>query len=175
MFGQQKKHTHYVDTLCLLYEVFNKVRGEGLLSIEADIDSPDSPATVFARYPAVREHPRHFEFMIDALRQMIGGGLLDTEDVRFFHETAKKTFLNDGGKDEALWDTIYAAIHASLSGYLPQMAIEFGRQAVPYASRPTFYELEARVKELRAAACQRATQQDDKVDKLFARMKAAAE
>ncbi|MEO7402350.1 MAG: flagellar motor stator protein MotA, partial [Burkholderiales bacterium] len=41
---------------------------------------------------------------------------------------------------------------ASMSGYAPAIAIEFGRKVLFSTERPSFVELEAHVKQLRASA-----------------------
>jgi chemotaxis protein MotA len=64
----------YMDLLGLLYEILAKVRKEGLMSIENDVDNPDS-SPIFAKYPTVMAHHHAVEFLTDYLRMMVGGNL----------------------------------------------------------------------------------------------------
>ena len=64
----------YVDLLALLFEILAKVRKEGLMSIENDIENPDS-SPIFSKYPSVTADHHVVEFMTDYLRMMVGGNL----------------------------------------------------------------------------------------------------
>ncbi len=66
--------TFYMELLALLYEILGKVRREGLMSIENDVEEPDKSA-LFSKYPTIMEHPRLVEFIADYLRLMVGGNL----------------------------------------------------------------------------------------------------
>jgi len=125
----------------VLYVVFTKIRREGLLSIEGDIEAPDDSDSVFSGYPELKEYPQHFDFMLDLLRLLVNG-YAELPHLTLFGDTARKSFLDSGGKDEALLDCIYSSIKASCSGVLPSLAFEFGRQAIPYEYRPSFSEFE---------------------------------
>jgi chemotaxis protein MotA len=58
------------------------------------------------------------------------------------------TALERRAKDEAAYfATIKTCIMASLHGYTPQIAVEFGRKAMPGELRPAFQELEQHVKQ----------------------------
>ena len=64
----------YMELMALLYELLNKVRKEGLMSIEGDVEEPGESA-LFAKYPkAVADH-HVIEFMTDYLRIMVSGNL----------------------------------------------------------------------------------------------------
>jgi flagellar motor component MotA len=125
----------------VLYVVFTKIRREGLLSIERDVDAPDNPDSVFSGYPELKEYPQHFDFMLDLLRLLVNG-YAELPHLTLFGDTARKSFLDSGGKDEALLDCIYSTIKASCSGVSPCLSVEFGRQAIPYEYRPSFSEFE---------------------------------
>ena len=64
----------YVDLLALLYELLAKVRKEGLMSIEGDIENPES-SPIFSKYPSVTADHHAIEFLTDYLRMMVGGNL----------------------------------------------------------------------------------------------------
>ncbi len=73
---RQERYAHddYVALLKLLHEILVKIRKEGLMAIEADIDAPDG-GTLFKKYPQIA-HDRHLrQFMTDCLRLMVGGNL----------------------------------------------------------------------------------------------------
>ncbi len=207
----------YMDVLALLYEILSKVRKEGLMSIEADIENPDSSA-VFGKYPRVLADHHAVEFMADYLRMMVGGNLNAFEiealmdmEIETHHQEAHMaphivakvgdavpafgivvavmgvvnvmgsvgqppavlgkmiggalvgTFLGillsygfvqpiasqleqkseEGGK---IFQVIKVVLLASMNGYAPQVAVEFGRKVLYSTERPTFLELESDIK-----------------------------
>jgi chemotaxis protein MotA len=58
--------------LCLMFELLQKIKRDGSLSIEADITAPSASA-LFAKYPAVLKHERLLEFITDYFRMMMDG------------------------------------------------------------------------------------------------------
>src|SRR5206468_12844631 len=52
----------YLDLLSLLYAIFTKVRKEGLMSIEFDIENPNESA-LFAKYPRILNDHHLTEFI----------------------------------------------------------------------------------------------------------------
>ncbi len=63
------------------------------------------------------------------------------------------TALSRQGEEETqYYATIKTCILASLRGYAPKVAVEFGRKAIPPEIRPNFEELEQELKGLPAAA-----------------------
>lgn len=64
----------YMELMALLYELLNKVRKEGLMSIEGDVEEPAESA-IFAKYPKVIADHHVIEFMTDYLRIMVSGNL----------------------------------------------------------------------------------------------------
>lgn len=64
----------YMELMALLYELLNKVRKEGLMSIEGDVEAPGESA-IFAKYPKVITDHHVIEFMTDYLRIMVSGNL----------------------------------------------------------------------------------------------------
>ena len=63
-----------MDLMALLYDLLAKVRKEGLMSIEADVDDPHESA-IFANYPSILADHEIVEFMTDYLRLMVAGNL----------------------------------------------------------------------------------------------------
>ncbi len=68
----------YMDLMTLLYEVLGKIRKEGLMSIEADVDDPNNSA-IFTKYPDILADHHITEFITDYLRLMVGGNLNSLE------------------------------------------------------------------------------------------------
>lgn len=64
----------YLEILCLLFEIIQKQRKEGVIALEADVENPESSA-LFQKYPAIQKMPVAFEFMRDYLRLIISGNL----------------------------------------------------------------------------------------------------
>lgn len=64
----------YVMLLKLIYEILMKVRKEGLLAIEADLEKPEE-SKLFQQYPVVLEDHHMVVFITDCLRLMVGGNL----------------------------------------------------------------------------------------------------
>lgn len=145
----------HVAWLVCLFAVTHKVRREGLMSIEGDIESPEHPASVFHRFPQVQEQP-YLEFATDVLRMMVCGNINAAElQVYADHAIAgliAGSSMFSGKVDESLLRTIWLTLWATMSGYAPQMAVEFGRQAVPVKLKPKFVELEELHKEMYRAA-----------------------
>ncbi len=215
--GAKFNRAAYVDLLAMLFEVLAKVRKEGLMSIENDVENPhDSP--IFSKYPSISHDHHVMEFITDYLRMMVGGNLnaleienlMDMEIETHHHEVevpghamAKTgdatpafgivvavmgvvnvmgsvgeppavlgkmiggalvgTFLgillsygfvqpvaslleqkaHEGSK---IYQVIKVVLLASMSGYAPQVAVEFGRKVLFTSDRPTFVELEEELK-----------------------------
>lgn len=215
--GSKFNKAFYVDALAMLFEVLSKVRKEGLMSIESDIENPDS-SPIFSKYPALVHDHHIMEFVTDYLRMMVGGNLntveieslMDVELETHHHEAegpahvvqkvgdATPAFgivvavmgvvnvMGSVGQPPAVLGkmiggalvgtflgilisygfvapvatlleqkahegaTIYKCIKmvllASMSGYAPQVAIEFGRKTLDSGVRPSFTELEEELK-----------------------------
>jgi len=215
--GSNLSKTLYMELLAMLFETLSKVRKEGLMSIENDIENPDS-SPIFSKYPTISSDHHVMEFITDYLRMMVGGNLnafeienlMDIEIETHHHEahvpahvmskTADGvpafgivvavmgvvnvmgsvgeppavlgkmiggalvgTFLGilvsygfvapiagqleqkaeEGGK---IYQCIKAVLLASMNGYAPQVAVEFGRKVLYSTDRPSFTELEEDLK-----------------------------
>ena len=215
--GSPYNKAFYIDLLAMLYEILAKVRKEGLMSIENDVESPES-SPIFSKYPAFMADHHAVEFLTDYLRMMVGGNLnafelenlMDIEIETHHHEAHLPahivskvadatpafgivvavmgvvnvmgsvgqppailgkmiggalvgTFLGillsygfiapiagqleqrveAGGK---IYQCMKVVLLASMNGYAPQVAIEFGRKVLFSTDRPGFAELEEEVK-----------------------------
>lgn len=207
----------YMNLLALMYELLAKVRKEGLMAIEGDIENPEASA-LFSKYPDVMADHHAVEFLTDYLRMMVGGNLnafeieslMDVEIETHHQETSGPveimskmgdalpafgivvavmgvvnvmgsvgeppavlgkmlggalvgTFLGIllsygfvqpiatqlGQRAESgtkIYQCIKAVLLASMNGYAPQVAVEFGRKVLYSSDRPTFLELEEDIK-----------------------------
>lgn len=207
----------YMELMALLFDVLSKVRKEGLMSIEGDIDAPhESP--LFSKYPGVLHDHHIVEFMTDYLRLMVSGNmdafqienLMDNEIDTHHHEGLVPSHalakLGDGMPAFGIVAAVMGVVHtmesvgippaelgiliahalvgtflgillaygfvgplaslleqkleestkmyqcvkvtllASLNGYAPALAVEFGRKVLYSTERPTFAELEDHIK-----------------------------
>ena len=215
--GSKYTRAMYMELMALMYELLTKIRKEGLMSVEGDIEKPEE-SPLFSKYPTILADHHVIEFMTDYLRIMVSGNmnameienLMDNEIETHHHEgevpahciaklgdglpafgivaavmgvvhtmesvgippaelgilIAKAlvgTFLgillaygfvgplaglleqklNEGTK---MLQTIKVTLLASLNGYAPALAVEFGRKVLYSTERPTFSELEEHVK-----------------------------
>ena len=208
----------YLELLALLFEIFNKMRREGLIAIEADIEEPEN-SPIFTKYPTIMKDHHAIEFITDYLRIMVVGdmsaheleNLMDVELEVHHHESlAVPTAIQGvadglpgfgivaavmgivitmgalGGPPEILGYKVGAALVGTMLGILfaygfaapfsaalthkvheegqfyaviktcliaavhgtaPKIAVEFGRKTIPHSARPSFEELEERVKQ----------------------------
>lgn len=72
--GAKYSKDNYMELMALLYELLGKVRKEGLMSIEGDVERPEE-SPIFAKYPKVLADHHVVEFMTDYLRIMVSGNL----------------------------------------------------------------------------------------------------
>ena len=72
--GPRYKREDYISLLKLLYDVLMKIRKDGLMSIEADLEAKDGGA-LFKNYPQIVADHHLMEFITDCLRLMVGGSL----------------------------------------------------------------------------------------------------
>lgn len=72
--GSKFSQKRYLDSLKMMYDLFNKIRREGPNSVEADIEAPDK-STFFGTYPAfVKDHHLR-DFVCDTMRLVLMGGV----------------------------------------------------------------------------------------------------
>lgn len=72
--GSKYNKATYMELMALLYELLGKVRKEGLMSIEGDVEKPEE-SPIFAKYPKIAADHHVIEFMTDYLRIMVSGNL----------------------------------------------------------------------------------------------------
>jgi chemotaxis protein MotA len=72
--GPRYKRDDYAMLLKLLYDVLIKIRKDGLMALETDLDAQGG-STLFKNYPRIAADPHLMEFITDCLRLMVGGSL----------------------------------------------------------------------------------------------------
>jgi chemotaxis protein MotA len=72
--GSPFDKTRYLSTLKMMYQFLNKVRKEGLLSVEMDVEKPEE-STIFKNYPEFLGDHHAKDFVCDTLRMAITGGV----------------------------------------------------------------------------------------------------
>ena len=215
--GSKYTKARYMELLALMFDILQKARKEGLMSIEKDVEEPQN-SPLFQKYPTVGTDHHVTEFITDYLRMMVSGNLnaheiesLMDSEIDTHHQEAHApvaaiqrvagglpafgivaavlgviktmgsvgqppavlgamigsalvgTFLGillayafaeplaglleqkveEAGKE---LQCIKTTLLASMQGYAPQVAIEFGRKVLYSGDRPTFTELESHVK-----------------------------
>lgn len=78
VLGVFRKSRHsrerYVSMLKMMYELLNKVRRSGMLSIEADIEQP-AESVLFKEYPGFLHDEAACNFVCDTMRMAVTGGV----------------------------------------------------------------------------------------------------
>jgi chemotaxis protein MotA len=72
--GSKYTKAMYMELMALLYDILAKVRKEGLMTIEDDVEKP-AQSPLFAAYPKILSDHHVLEFLTDYLRLMVGGNL----------------------------------------------------------------------------------------------------
>lgn len=60
----------YIDVLTLLYEIFNKMRKEGIIAVEAHVEDPEK-SEIFKRYPDILQNRRTLDFICDSIKTLL--------------------------------------------------------------------------------------------------------
>ena len=130
------------------FALMRKVRLEGLMSIEADVEFPREQGSVFARFPQVLKGAE-LELVRDVLRMMVGGNL-NPEEMEEYARMAGEGMAAGalGAKgDMANWRSAWAFLRASMQGYAPQVAADFARQSLT-VDKPEFETMEECLREV---------------------------
>lgn len=128
--GSKLTKGFYMELLALLFELLAKVRKEGLMSLENDVEEPEK-SPIFAKYPSVTSDHHVVEFITDYLRLMVGGNLnaleienlmdneIEThhhEEMHMSHAVAK---LADGLPAFGIVAAVMGVVHTMESLHLP--------------------------------------------------------
>jgi chemotaxis protein MotA len=73
VFGGSKfTKQRYLDTLKMAYDLFNKARKEGLMALEADVETPDK-SPVLSKYPHFVKDHHACDYFCDTMRMAVSG------------------------------------------------------------------------------------------------------
>ncbi|NDY95192.1 flagellar motor stator protein MotA [Wenzhouxiangella limi] len=93
--GEKYTKAVYTELLCLLYDLLNKVRRDGLMSIEGDVDDP-AESEFFSKYPNLLSEHHLIDFICDYFRLMLSGSMdvhelesLMDQEIDTHHEEAE--------------------------------------------------------------------------------------
>ncbi len=106
--GSSYNKDKYMELLALMYALFSKIRKDGLIAMEADIEDPEKSA-LFSQFPGVLHDHHALEFICDYFRLMVGGSmnafeienLMDVE-LESHHQEAHKPIAAIQGASDAL-------------------------------------------------------------------------
>lgn len=128
--GSKFTKAFYMDLLALLFELLAKVRKEGLMSLENDVEEPEKSA-IFGKYPSILSDHHVVEFITDYLRLMVGGNLnaleienlMDNEIETHHHEEMHASHavskLADGMPAFGIVAAVMGVVHTMESLHLP--------------------------------------------------------
>ena len=83
----------YLDTLALLYALFTKMHRDGVISIESDVEKPDS-SPIFTKYPNISKNNVVINFISDTLRVYLTTG--DPADIDSLMKVDMHTIDEEG-------------------------------------------------------------------------------
>src|SRR5580700_7062815 len=70
--GSPFNKQRYIDTLKMMYDLLNKARKDGLMTLETDVEEPDK-SPIFSKNPAFLKNHHVCDFVCDSLRMAITG------------------------------------------------------------------------------------------------------
>jgi chemotaxis protein MotA len=76
--AKTKTKAEYLEVLSLLNSIFTKMRKEGLIAIEADIENPES-SPIFSKYPSILRNHHALNFICDNLKVIISTNISSYE------------------------------------------------------------------------------------------------
>jgi chemotaxis protein MotA len=85
--------TLYLTLINLMYTILTKIRQNGSLSIETDIDNPQE-SELFKQYPLILANPRILDFITDYLRLIISGNM-DVYEIEALMSEEIETFVHE--------------------------------------------------------------------------------
>jgi len=72
--GSKFNRKRYLDSLRMLYEMFNNIRRSGPTAIESDIEAPEK-SKFFAKFPSFLQDHEARDFVCDTMRMVLMGGV----------------------------------------------------------------------------------------------------
>lgn len=208
--------SRYLETLALLYALFTKMHREGVISIESDVEKPESSA-IFSKYPTVSKDTKLVSFIGDTLRVYLTTG--DPADIDSLMDVDMETMREEGmlpahavshmaesmpgmgivacvlgvvlamgkiteppevlghyigaalvgtffgilccyglfgpmgaklenyvSEEHFYFNSVKEAVAAAIRGSTPLIAVEYGRRAIPFPFRPSFLQMEEKLR-----------------------------
>ncbi|MBR7798810.1 flagellar motor stator protein MotA [Undibacterium fentianense] len=128
--GSKYNKAMYMELMTMLFDVLTKIRKEGLMSIEGDIEKPEE-SPLFSKYTLVVSDHHLMEFLGDYLRLMVSGNmdafqienLMDNELETHHHEGAMPAHfmakLGDGLPAFGIVAAVMGVVHTMESVGIP--------------------------------------------------------
>jgi len=128
--GSKYNKDTYMELMALLYELLGKIRKEGMMSIEGDVENPNESA-IFSKYPKILADHHVVEFITDYLRIMVSGNLnameienlMDVEIETHHHEALVPSHviakLGDGMPAFGIVAAVMGVVHTMESVGIP--------------------------------------------------------
>ena len=128
--GSKYNKETYMELMALMYELLGKVRKEGMMSIEGDVENPHESA-IFGKYPKILNDHHVVEFITDYLRIMVSGNLnameienlMDVEIETHHHEALVPSHviakLGDGMPAFGIVAAVMGVVHTMESVGIP--------------------------------------------------------
>ena len=92
--GSKYTKALYLDLLAMLFEILAKIRKDGMMSIENDVENPEA-SPLFSKYPKLLHDHHLIEFITDYLRLM-GSGNMDAFQIETLMESEIETHHMEG-------------------------------------------------------------------------------
>lgn len=128
--GSKYNKETYMELMALMYELLGKVRKEGMMSIEGDVEKPEE-SPIFSKYPKILADHHVVEFITDYLRIMVSGNLnameienlMDVEIETHHHEALVPSHviakLGDGMPAFGIVAAVMGVVHTMESVGMP--------------------------------------------------------
>ncbi|HEY2860382.1 MAG TPA: flagellar motor stator protein MotA [Terracidiphilus sp.] len=71
--GSKLSKKRYIDSLKMMFSLFNKARKDGMVGIETDVEEPEK-SPIFSKYPDFLKDHHARDFVCDTMRMAITGG-----------------------------------------------------------------------------------------------------
>jgi len=101
--GSKFTKERYIDSLKMMYDLFNKARKEGLMGLESDVEEP-SKSTVFSKHPKFLKDHHVRDFVCDTLRMAVTGA--DPFDLDQLLDLDMEVHHHDAGQPIAALSTM---------------------------------------------------------------------
>ncbi|MGB1879455.1 MAG: flagellar motor stator protein MotA [Gammaproteobacteria bacterium] len=98
--GSPYTKDYLIDVLCVMYQLMNKARKQGILTLESDAENPHD-SELFQRYPLVGNDHHVIEFLTDYLRMLSSGSISNAFELEALLDVELETHHEEAHKPEA--------------------------------------------------------------------------